>query len=116
MPRCWLLRMIALAAIFSMCAVASSWTFIRNEPSPSMSTTCRSGQRHLGAQRGGIAVAHRAQAGAGQELARVFELVKLPGPHLVLAHARGDDRLALGQFVQHLDRHLRQDDFALPCP
>ena len=62
MPRCWLFRMMALAAIFSMCAVASSWMFIRNEPSPSMSITSLSGKRDLGAERGRIAEAHRAEA------------------------------------------------------
>ena len=36
--------MIALASIPSMCASASSCTFMRNEPSPSMSTTCLSGK------------------------------------------------------------------------
>jgi len=34
----------ALAAMRSMWAVASSWMFITNEPSPSMSTTCLSGK------------------------------------------------------------------------
>ena len=50
--------------------------------------------------------------GAGQKLAREFELVILAGPHLVLAHAGGDDGLAFGQFIQHLNRHLRQDHLA----
>ena len=78
-----------------------------------MSTTCLSGQGDLGAQGGRIAKTHRAQTGAGDELARRGEFVILPGPHLVLAHAGGDDRLALGQFIERLDRHLRQDHFAL---
>jgi hypothetical protein len=92
--------MMALAAIFSMCAVASSWMFIRNEPSPSMSMTCLSGRRPW--RRGGrVTEAHRAQAGAGEELARVLVPVELGGPHLVLAHAGGDDGFAAGQFVEH---------------
>ena len=69
--------------------------------------------RHLGTERGGIAVAHGTQAGAGQELARELIFVILPGPHLMLAHAGGDDGVALGQLVEHLNRHLRENDFAL---
>ena len=40
-------------------------------------------------------------------------LVILSGPHLVLADAGGQDGLAAGQLVKHLDNHLRQDDLAL---
>ena len=41
--------------------------------------------------------------------ARLEVIVKLPGPHLVLADAGGDDRLALGQLVEKLDDVLRLD-------
>ena len=63
----------------------------------------------LGAERGGIAVTHRAETGAGEKLARKLELVILPGPHLMLAHAGCENRLTPGQFVKQLDDHLRQN-------
>jgi len=47
---------------FSMWAVASSWMFITNEPSPSMSMTCLSGRATFRAECGRIAEAHRAEA------------------------------------------------------
>ena len=69
-------------------------------------------ERHFGSQSSREAVTHGAEAGAGEELAGVFELVELTGPHLVLAHAGGDDGFATGEFIEHLDGHLREDDFA----
>ena len=68
--------------------------------------------RHFCAKRRRIAVAHRAEPGAGQELARERVSVILRRPHLMLAHAGRNDRFAFGQFVQQLDHHLRQDHFA----
>jgi len=32
---------------------------------------------HFGAERGGVTVTHGAESGAGEELARIFELVEL---------------------------------------
>ena len=43
----------------------------------------------------------------------MFVSVILAGPHLVLADTSGDDGIAAGEFVKHLDRHLWQDDFFL---
>ena len=53
------------------------------------------GKGHFGPERRGIAVAHRSQTSAGQELARVFEFIVLRCPHLVLTHTRRQDRVAL---------------------
>ncbi len=88
MPRCWLFRMMALAAMPSIWAVASSCTFMRKEPSPSMSTTCLSGQAIFAPMRGRIAEAHGTEASGGEEGAGLGEVVVLSRPHLVLAHAR----------------------------
>ena len=68
------------------------------------------GTGDLRAESGGEAVAHRAEAGAGDELAGEFVFVPLARPHLVLADAGGDDGIALRQVVEHLDDGLRQDD------
>jgi hypothetical protein len=83
--------------------------FIRKEPSPSMSMTCLDGVRDLGADGGRETEAHRAGAERADEAARLAEVVVLRGPHLVLAHAGGDDGLALGLLEEDLDGFLRQD-------
>ena len=64
-------------------------------------------KRHLGADGRRVPVPHRAQPGRGEERAWLVEVVELAGPHLVLAHTRGDDRVAFGQLVQKPDRVLR---------
>ena len=64
---------------------------------------------NLGANRSGQAVTHRAEAAAGDELARVFVFVPLAGRHLMLAHAGRDDGIALGRFVDRFDHHLLED-------
>ena len=69
--------------------------------------------RNLGAQRRRVAKAHRTKPGAGEQLPWLLVLVILSGPHLVLADAGGQDGLAAGQLVKHLDDHLWQDDLAL---
>ena len=101
MPRCWLLSSRTLTGSFSQKQVASSWMFIWKLPSPSMSITRRSGMRDLGAHGGGQAEAHRAQAAAGQPASRSVELEELGGPHLVLADAHRDDRVAILRSVRH---------------
>ena len=64
----------------------------------------------LGADGRGQAEAHRAQPAAGNPPPRLAELVVLGRPHLMLAHAGGDDRVAvLGQPAQLADGVLRQD-------
>ncbi len=64
----------------------------------------------LGAHRGRQAEAHRSQTGAGEERARTLELVVLGRPHLMLADAHGDDRVAvLRQPRERADGVLRQD-------
>ena len=70
------------------------------------------GQGDLHAQRGGIAVAHGAEAATGRELAGILILIPLTRPHLMLADAGGDVGLALGHVIKRLDDHLLQDDFA----
>ena len=84
--------------------------FIRKLPSPSMSTTRRSG----------IGACTPIAAGRPKPIvprpllvsqrARLVELVELGGPHLVLADADGDHRVAVvRQLPQLVDRVLRQD-------
>ena len=64
--------------------------------SPSMSITSLPGLPSC-AHRRRQAIAHRAQAAAGDHLPRIAPADELRRPHLMLAHARGEDRLALGQ-------------------
>src|SRR5207249_678041 len=54
--------------------------------------------RDFGAERGWIPIAHSAEASAGEQLPRVFIFIILPGPHLMLADAGGDDRVTAGEF------------------
>ena len=66
--------------------------------------------RDLGADRGGEAIAHRAEAAAGQPAVGAVEMEMLRRPHLVLADLGGDDRVhAAGRVEQRLDRALRHD-------
>ena len=67
------------------------------------------GTRNLRADRARVAVAHRAEPEAADERARLVEIIELRRPHLVLAHARRDDRLALRHPVKLLDHVLRLD-------
>jgi len=65
------------------------------------------GMGRLNAHRGWQAEAHRSQATGGQKRPRLPEFVKLGRPHLVLADADGDIRLALGGEARKLgDRVL----------
>ena len=70
------------------------------------------GAAELCADGGGQAVAHGAQAAAGDHLAGTAPAVELGGPHLVLADAGGDDRFAVGLAVDFLDHVLRLGIFA----
>src|SRR5690606_27208596 len=54
----------------------------------------------------GKAEAHGTEAQRANVAAGLVELVELCRPHLVLAHASGDDGLALGLFVHGLDSLL----------
>ena len=68
------------------------------------------GELALHAHRGGQAEAHRAEAAAREERARAVELVELGGPHLVLADADGDHRIAIvRELPQFADGVLLQD-------
>ena len=78
----------------SSTAVASSCTFIRNEPSPDTQTTVASGRGGLGAERGRQAEAHRAEPAARDPAPRRVEAQPARRPHLVLADVGGDDRVA----------------------
>ena len=71
------------------------------------------GAGDFGAEGGGIAEAHRAEAERADVAARLVEAVELRGPHLVLADAGRDDRVAFGEFVERLNGFLRDDVFAL---
>ena len=55
------------------------------------------------------AEAHGAHAAASQPQARLAEVKVLRGPHLVLAHARGNDGVALRQAIDRLDDGVRLD-------
>ena len=76
-------------------------------PSPAMSHDDLVGQRELGADGGRQAEAHGAQAARADELARLAAIVELRRPHLILAHFRGDDGLALAGPVDLADHVLR---------
>ena len=67
------------------------------------------GAGDFGAHGGGITEAHGAEPGGRDESARFLEIVKLPGPHLVLSDTGGEDGFAFGQFVELLDDVLRLD-------
>ena len=81
--------------------------------SPSMSMTSRSRLRELRADRRRQAEAHRAHAARGEPQPRLAEIEVLRGPHLVLADAGGDDRLALREAVDLLDHVVRLDQLAV---
>ena len=61
------------------------------------------------AHRCGVAESHGSQPGRGDEGAGLVEIIKLPGPHLVLTHAGGDDRLAFRHLMQESDDMLWLD-------
>jgi hypothetical protein len=75
------------------------------------------GARDLGADGGGQAVAHGAEASGGDHGAWVRPAEVLRRPHLVLAHTCRDDRLVLdglGELAQLLDDGLRLDESVWP--
>ena len=78
-------------------------------PSPSTSMTSLPGIGELRADRRRQAEAHRAHAARGEERARVREVEVLRRPHLVLADAGRDDRLAARDLVQLLEHVLGLD-------
>ena len=60
----------------------------------------------------GQAEAHRAQAGAGEPAFWLAELEVLSGPHLMLTHTHGDQRILVDRLLPELrDGSLRQDVF-----
>lgn len=63
----------------------------------------------FGAECGGVAEAHGAEACGGDEGAGVDVGVVLASPHLVLADACGDDGFAVGEFAEGLDDELWGD-------
>jgi hypothetical protein len=67
----------------------------------------------LRADRGGKTEAHRAHAARCHPEAWFAKIEVLRCPHLMLADARRDDRLALGDLVHRLDHVLRLDQFAV---
>ena len=74
------------------------------------------GTGDLGAHRGRVAEAHCPETERADVAARLIEAVELRGPHLMLAHAGGDDRVALGELVQHPHRLLGHDMLAVRAP
>ena len=54
------------------------------------------GTAQLGTECRRITESHRTESGRGDQRAGFREIVILSRPHLVLAHARRDDRLSLG--------------------
>ena len=78
-----------------------------------MSMTSLSGLRELRADGGGQAEAHGAHGARGEPQARIAEVEVLRGPHLVLAHAGGDDGLALRDAVDLFDHVVRLDQLAV---
>ena len=58
------------------------------------------GVGYLGADGRGQAVTHGAEAGTAHEGARLAGPVVLHRPHLVLAHARRNNRLATGEITE----------------
>ncbi len=71
------------------------------------------GAAELGADGAGEAVAHGAQAAAGDHLAGIAPAVELGGPHLMLADAGGDDGFAVGLAVDFFDHVLRLGDLGV---
>ena len=71
--------------------------------------TVRSGAGDLGADGGGKAVTHGAEAARGDEVTGLHEVVKLGGPHLVLPNLGGDDGVAVGDLVYLLADVLRHE-------
>jgi hypothetical protein len=69
--------------------------------------------RELRADRRRQAEAHGAHRTRGEPQARPLEVEVLGRPHLVLAHARGDDRLALRDPVDLLEHVVRLDQLAV---
>src|SRR4030095_12871437 len=102
MPWPLLLMMTVLTGSPSVKQVASSWLFMANEPSPSVLTTSLPGFRRW-APHAGLA-----------PHARVLEPVVLRRPHLVLADAGDDERLAAGDVRDLLHHILRLDDVVAP--
>ena len=70
-------------------------------------------ERELHAHGRGQAKAHGAEPAGVDPATRLVEAVELRGPHLVLAHVRGDIGLALGQIVEHLQYVLRFNELAV---
>mmetsp|Transcript_53570 Transcript_53570/g.129033 ORF Transcript_53570/g.129033 Transcript_53570/m.129033 type:complete len:283 (+) Transcript_53570:184-1032(+) len=67
------------------------------------------GPRGGGANRGGEAEAHGAQATRREPVSRLVKLVMLRRPHLMLPDAGGNDSLAFGHLAQELHGVLRDD-------
>ena len=64
------------------------------------------GVPELRADRGREAESHRARAAAADPMSIGAGSTELRGPHLVLAHVRRDDRLALGERVEPVEHVL----------
>ena len=77
-----------------------------------MSMTSRFGCANLRADGRRQAEAHGAHAARGEPQARAAEIEVLRRPHLMLADARGDDRLALRELVDLFDHVVRLDERA----
>ncbi len=90
-----------------ICAVASSLQVIWKPPSPTIAQTFLPGLRELRADRGGQAEAHGPGAAAREPVPVAARAAELRGPHLVLAHVGGEDRVALRERVQAVEHVLR---------
>ncbi len=88
---------------FSCTAVASSLLDIWKPPSPMIVQTLQVRSSDLGPNGGRQAEAHGAQAARGDPAVGVIEPEMLSGPHLVLAHVRGHDRVTVRGLRDRLD-------------
>ncbi len=100
--------MIATLIGMSLIAqVASSWLVIWKQPSPSIAQTVDVGHADLGAHGRRHREAHGAEATGVEPRVGLLVADEVGGPHLVLADARGEDRLGTGDRAEPLDDVLR---------
>ena len=109
MPSDSLLMIATLIGMSLIAQVASSWLVIWKQPSPSMAHTVVSGMPTLAPIAAGHRVAHGAQAAGVDPRVGLLVADEVGGPHLVLADARGVDRVRAGDRAEPLDDVLRRE-------
>ena len=102
-----MLRIAIFTGMRSALAVTSSCAVIWKQPSPSTAHTMRSGLPTLAPIAAGTAKPMVPEPTGVDPRVRVVELPALARPHLVLAHARHDDRVVGRVVAQHVDAVLR---------